>query len=218
MTSILMKTTMQRPASLVSHTTDWGVSVSEATAEKTLAARGFALAGYLSILFASFLLIPILAGVAFFDATREIVIDLGIIGACIAVALYFNAQSRKGPKNALQVDYAAGEVRLGSITKGRVFVRHKVCPLRAIDTVSVDGSEPAAPALSLEMFGETATIRFTNTDVNALHILAARIQAAADEAHSAPLRTRIVSRINGFEAGVREIGERVRSRVTSSFA
>lgn len=218
MTSILLNTTTRQPASLVSHTTDWGVSVSEAAAEKTLAAKGFALAGYLSILFASFLLIPVIAGVAFFDATREILIDLGIIGVCIAVALYFNAQSRKGPKNALQVDYASGEVRLGSITTAGAFVRHKVCPLRSVDTVSVDGSDPSAPALSLEMFSETATIRFTNTDIDALHVLAARIQAAADEARSAPIRTRIVSRINGFEAGVREIKDRVRSRVTSSFA
>jgi hypothetical protein len=132
--------------------------------------------------------------------------------------MVFNAQSRKGPKNALQIDYDACEVRLGSMTSAGAFVRHKVCPLRSIESVSVDTSTPEAPALTFKMFSETATIRFTKTDAGSLATLAARIQSAADEARAAPMRSRIVSRINGLEAGVREIGTRVRSRINSSFA
>lgn len=208
----------RKTSELIHNTSDWGVSVSEAAGRKTPARMALAVAGFITFVVASLLLIPILAGTLLFTASRGVMADIGIVGGFVAIALFFNVMSRKGPKNALQIDYQAREVRLGSINSAGAFVRHKVCPLRSIDSVSVDNADPEAPALTLAMFSETATIRFANTDADTLARLAARIQTAADEARAAPMRTRIVSRINGFEAGVREIGERVRSRVTSSFA
>ena len=98
------------------------------------------------------------------------------------------------------------------------FVRQRVCPFRSIDSVTVDESEPDAPALNLVMSGETATIRFRETKAQQLSEFAAQINAAAEAAKTAPVRSRIQSRINGFEANIREVGNRVRSRVRSSFA
>ena len=208
----------RKTAELINRTSDWGVSVSEAAGRKTTAGKVLAAAGFFACAAASLLVIPILAGTLLFTASRGVLIDIGIVGAFVATAIFFNALSRRGPKNALQIDYDASEVRLGSMTSAGAFVRHKVCPLRSIESVSVDTSDAEAPALTLRMFGETATIRFANTAEDNLAELAARIQTAADEARAAPIRSRIVSKINGLEAGVREIGQRVRSRVTSSFA
>lgn len=203
---------------LVNRTSDWGISVSEANGQKTVGRKALAVAGFTAFAAASLFLIPIVVGTLLFTASPGVLIDFGIAGVFIGVAVFFNALSRKGPKNALQIDYDASEVRLGSITSAGAFVRHKVCPLRSIDTVSVDTSDPDAPALRLVMFSETATIRFAQTTADSLTELAARIQAAADEARAAPIRSRIVSRMNGLEAGVREISRRVVSRVNSSFS
>lgn len=203
---------------LIANTTDWGVSVSEPVSRKTAVGRAMWLGGYLTMMLGALLFIPILAGVFFFGGSVENLLEAGIIVAILSVSRILYLQSRKGPKNALQIDYDASEVRLGSLTADGVFIRHKVCPLRSIDRVSVDTSAPDAPALTLSMFSETATIHFARTDAARLADLAARVQTAADEARAAPIRSRIVSRINGFEAGMREIGTRVRSRITSSFA
>ena len=207
-----------KAADLINQTTDWGVSVSEAVVQKTLKMRGLALAGYSTFLLASLLVIPILAGIVVFSATNGVLGEVGIIVAVIALAVFLNKLSRKGPKNALQIDYAAGEVRLGSINSAGAFVRQRVCPFRSIDSVTVDESEPDAPALNLVMSGETATIRFRETKAQQLSEFAAQVNAAAEAAKTAPVRSRIQSRINGFEANIREVGNRVRSRVRSSFA
>lgn len=207
-----------KAADLINQTTDWGVSVSEAVVQKILKMRGLALAGYSTFLLASLLVIPILAGIVVFSATNGVLGEVGIIVAVIALAVFLNKLSRNGPKNALQIDYAAGEVRLGSINSAGAFVRQRVCPFRSIDSVTVDESEPDAPALNLVMSGETATIRFRETKAQQLSEFAAQINAAAEAAKTAPVRSRIQSRINGFEANIREVGNRVRSRVRSSFA
>ena len=218
MPSFLVNTSGRCSTKLVSHTSDWGVSVSQANADKTAGMKGLAVVGYLTLFAASLFVIPIMVGLSMFETTSKVAADLAIVVGCVGLAMFFNAQSRKGPKNALQIDYDASEVRLGSVSAKGAFVRHKVCPLRSLDSVVVNASDPSAPTLTLEIFSEAATIRFSNTDIDALQELAATIQTAADEARAAPIRSRIVSRINGFEAGMREIGQRVRSRVTSSFA
>lgn len=208
----------RRTSSLVKQTSDWGISVSESVARKSPARKALAILGVATFTLASLFLIPILVGSALFSASRGVMADIGIVGCFVALAMVFNAHSRKGPKNALQIDYDASELRLGSMTSTGAFVRHKVCLLRSIESVAVDTSIPEAPALTFNLFSETATIRFSRTDADSLTALAERIQNAADAARAAPIRSRIVSRINGFEAGIREIGRRVQSRVTSSFA
>lgn len=218
MTVISVRDPSSKTVDLVHRTSDWGVSVSEAAGRKSAGRKALSFAGFVAFAAASLFVIPILAGTLLFSASRGVLIDLGIVGAFVAMAIFFNALSRKGPKNALQIDYKSSEIRLGSINSAGAFVRHKVCPLRSIDSVAIDTSMPQAPALKLIMFSETATIRFSNTAADSLAELATRIQIAADEARAAPIRSRIVSRINGFEAGMREISRRVASRVNSSFA
>lgn len=218
MAAISIRSKSRRNTELINHSTEWGCSVSEAIGQKTIAMKALALAGYSVFALASVLVIPILAGITFFTVSSGVYAELGIIAVTVMLAIAIDKMSKRGPKNALQIDYAAGEVRLGSLNSAGAFVRHRVCPLRAIEDVSIDLSDPSRPALSLKMDGETATIRFSGTTPEGLETFAAKIQFASDEAKKAPMRTRIQSRINGFEAGMREVGQRVRSRVTSSFA
>jgi hypothetical protein len=218
MAAISIRSRSRRNTELISHSTEWGCSVSEAIGRKTIAMKVLAFAGFLVFALASFLAIPILAGITFFTVSSGVYAELGIIAAAVMLAVAFNALSRRGPKNALQIDYAAGELRLGSLSSAGAFVRHRVCPLRAIEEVAIDLSDPHFPALSLKMDGETATIRFGGATPDGLEKFAAKVRSASDEARSAPIRTRIQSRINGFEAGMREVGQRVRSRVNSRFA
>lgn len=203
---------------LINSTTNWGVSVSETSAKKSTLNKGLALVAYVGFILASFLVLPILAGVTFFEASSDVFIDIGIVAGFVATAFTFNVLSKRGPKNALQIDYHAEELRLGSMTAAGAFVRHKVCPLRNIETVSIELDDGEGPVLSLGMLGEIATIRFAQADTKELEALAAKIEQAVDTARSAPISRRIVSTINGFEAGVREIGQRVRSRVNTQFA
>lgn len=207
-----------RNGSLINHATDWGISVSEIAPQRTRTAICLAVTGYSILFIGSMLAIPIMAGLTFFPAPTGILREIGIVGICVLLALFFNAQSRKGPKNALQIDYAAEEVRLGSVNTAGAFVRHRVCPFRQIDAVTIDGEGSDNPALCLRINGETATIRFAQGDSRALADIASQITAATQAAQAAPIRSRIQSTINGFEASFREVGHRVRSRVTSRFA
>ena len=218
MTSVSVFDNGFQESDLIDHTSDWGISVSEATARKTLAMKCLSVAGYTVFAFASLWIIPILAGTFFFTPNNAVYYDAGLVGACVALAIFFSVQSRKGQKNALQIDYAAEEVRLGSITSAGAFVRHKVCSFRSIEDVIVDTSQPDAPGICLKMNGQQATLRFNQASMEHTTDLAGKIAGAVQAARSAPIRSRIQSRINGFEAGVREVGNRVRSRVQSSFA
>ncbi len=218
MTLVLAATKNRSNVDLVNHSTDWGVTVSEVRGKRSLGMRCLAIAGYMTLFAGSIFAIPILAGLTFFSATEGLLAEIGTVALIVVLAVFFNAQSRKGPKNSLQIDYAAEEVRLGSVNAYGAFVRHRVCPFRQIAAVSIDTSVADAPSLCLTMNSETATIRFTNTNPAQLAEIASRISAASEVAKAAPVRSRIQSSLNGFQASVREVSHRVRSRVTSSFA
>ena len=207
-----------KSAELINRTSDWGISVSEAAGQKTAGRKAMAVLGFAALAPGSLCATLIPFATLLFNASRAVLIDIGIVGVFVASAVVLNALSRRGPKNALQIDYDASEVRLGSINPAGAFVRHKVCPLHSIHTARADFSDPTAPALVFETWTETATIGFAEAGEGQLAELAAQIQAAANAARAAPMRTRIVSRINGLEAGVREISRRVVSRVNSGFA
>lgn len=218
MSMALAATKTEAKSDLVNHSTDWGIAVSEAKGKRSLAMTSLAIAGYAILFSGSMLAIPIMAGLILFPASEGIIREIGIVGLFVVLAIYFNAQSRKGPKNSLQIDYAAEEVRLGSVNAHGAFVRHRVCPFRQIDEVSIDTRDEDSPALCLTLNGEIATIHFTRTDPVKLADIAAQISAASEAAKAAPVRSRIQSTFNGFEANIREVGHRVRSRVTSRFA
>ena len=119
-------------------------------------------------------------------------------------------QAARLPRNAIQIDYRASELRLGSERADGVFVRQLVAGFRDIGEVHVgeDGS------LQLQLRGEFITLRFNDVAADSLERLATQIAEARESALRAPIQSRVRSRIIGVEASVRE----GKSRLTSRFA
>ena len=195
--------------------TDWGVSVSEARARGTTSTRFMKVAVFALFFIASIAAIPLLAGALLFPVSSEILLDVAIIVVFILCALVFNTLSKKGARNALQIDYSASEIRLGAVNHRGAFVRHRVCPFSTIDDVYAREKVPGAPELRLIVDDEKLTLRFLNTQITSLEAIANKISEAQKSAQMHPVRTRIKSTIAGLEASYLEVGQRVRSRVVS---
>ncbi len=200
---------------LVNHEMEWGVSVAERRTRQSLAKRMLRIAAYGGFILASFVAIPVFIGIVLFPDLEALAQNALIVLGLVAVAVLFQAQSRRGPKNALQIDYAASEVRLGSQDANGIFSRHRVCGFRHIQKVSVDASNRSNPALCLHLNGEVVTIHFQDADPRSLDLVAAKISAARESAKKAPIRSRVQSMIMGIDATYREVGSRVVSRVVS---
>ncbi|MDD9921470.1 MAG: hypothetical protein OXQ92_04185, partial [Boseongicola sp.] len=177
--------------------------------------NGFLPAGLLFLAFGSIALIPILVRAFMFSGSSGMAFDLAIVLACCALAVFFNHQSKKGPRNALQIDYAAREVRLGSETANGAFVRHKVCPFGQIESAKVAKLKSGDLELHLDLGSEIARIPFFNADVAELKDIVAKINAAKESDQMAPVRSRVRSTIMGMGASYREVSRRVVSRMHS---
>lgn len=212
---------MSRPESLghlndlINSETEWGVSVREAKAQTGPLGILMKVSAYTGYFLAAMVATPILIGLAFFPTANGLEKEALVVLAIIGLAAFFQAQSKKGPRNALQIDHSASEVRLGSVKPDGTFIRHRVCGFRHIEKVSVDSSDKENPALCLHLKGENVTILFKDADPHSLDLVAAKIAAASESAKKAPLRSRVQSMILGIDASYREVGSRVISRVVS---
>lgn len=204
-----------RTSDLINLDTEWGVSVSERRAQQSLVKRLLKGAAFLGFLLGSFVAIPIAIGFLLFPDAEGLAQDALLVLVLVAIAALFQAQSKRGPRNALQIDYSAAEVRLGSQDEHGVFTRHRVCSFRHIEKVAVDARRKDCPALCLHLSGEDVTIRFQDADPRSLDLVAAKISAAREQAQKAPIRSRVQSMIMGIDATYREVGTRVKSRVVS---
>ena len=200
---------------LINHETEWGVSVQEAKAQKSVVARILKAAAVGVYLLSAFVAIPLLIGLVVFPGSEGLTQNALIVLACMGLAAFFQAQSKKGPRNALQIDYSASEVRLGSQNPDGTFIRHRVCGFRHIQKVSVDSLKPGEPALCLHLKGETVRVTFTDADPRSLDLVAAKVSAASESARKMPIRSRVQSVLLGIDASYREVGQRVKSRVIS---
>ena len=215
---------MSRPQSLghlsdlINSETEWGISVREAKAQPGFLGGLMKISAYTGYLLAAIVATPIVVGLMLFPTAngleKEALVVLGIVG----IAVFFQSQSKKGPRNSLQIDHSASEVRLGSVKPDGTFIRHRVCGFRHIEKVSVNSSDKANPALCLHLKGENVTIRFKDADPRSLDLVAAKISAASQSAKKAPIISRVQSMILGIDASYREVGSRVRSRVVSRTA
>lgn len=200
---------------LINFDTEWGVTVRETKAQISTLSRILKVSAILGYVLASFIAIPLLIGLFFFPEAEGMIWTTLIVLGCIAVAGFFQAQSKKGPRNAIQIDYAASEVRLGSQMANGVFVRHRVCPFRHIERISIDSTDRSNPAICLQLNDETVKVAFKDADIRSLEIVAVKLSAARQSAQKAPVVERVRSVIFGIDAATREVGQRVRSRVVS---
>jgi len=199
---------------LINSETEWGVTVREAKAQSGLLGTIMKFSAYTGFLLAAIVATPILIGLALFPSANGLEKEALVVLVIIAIAAFFQAQSKKGPRNSLQIDHSASEVRLGSVKPDGTFVRG----FRHIEKVSVDSSDKTNPALCLHLKGENVTIRFKDADPRSLDLVAAKIAAASETAKKAPIISRVQSMILGIDASYREVGSRVRSRVVSRTA
>ncbi len=204
-----------RTSDLINLDTEWGVSVSERSAQQGPAKRLMKIAAFIGFVLGSFVAIPIAIGFLIFPDAEGLAQDALLVLVLVAIAALFQAQSKRGPRNALQIDYSAAEVRLGSQDELGVFSRHRVCAFRHIEKVAVDARKKDCPALCLQLSGEDVTIRFHGADPRSLDLVAAKITAARESAQKAPIRSRVQSMFMGIDATYREVGTRVKSRVIS---
>lgn len=207
-----------RSVDLINQETEWGIDVSEATGRTGVAGKAMLLSCYILFVLGVMVAMPVIIGYLLYPMTSGVWLEALIVLAIIFVAIVIKKIATGGPRNSLQIDYAAGEVRLGSTNAHGVFVRHRVCPFSQIEDVTLDRTEGDNTVLALVMKGETAKIILANADSETVDAIVSKIFAAKESARATPIRSRVQSAVLGFEAGFREVGQRVRSRVVSRTA
>lgn len=198
-----------QPSVLVDRVADWGVTVSEATAKTGIWARFLIVSAYLLVFAGAVLFLPILAGTILGFESQGLAGEIAAVATIATLGLTLKLRAARLPRNALQIDYRATELRLGSERADGVFIRQCVAKFR--DIGQVDASEDGT--LSIAVRGKTVTLQFNETDAESLRRLAAQIGAARESALRAPIRSRIQSRILGFDASIREVKSRLTSRI-----
>lgn len=162
---------------------------------------------------AALIAMPAIAGALFFPGSDGLLLEFAIVAVCLFLAMTIKFQAEKLDRNAIQIDYRASEIRLGTRKPDGTFVREKVFAFRDIETVDVVRGDHNTTFLKLEIMGNEVAISFHDTDMSSVKGLASQISAARESAVNAPIRSRIQSRIHGLEASVREVKSRVQSRI-----
>ena len=194
---------------MVDRVADWGVTVSEARARKGPMAVALTVAAYFLVFAGAILVLPILAGVFLRFESEGLAREFSVVAIIATLGVALRLRASRLPRNALQIDYRAAEIRLGSERADGVFIRQRVAKFREIGEVTVGVDR----TLSIELRGETVTLEFNGVDGESLDQLATQISAARESALRAPIRSRIQSRIMGFDASIREVKSRLTSRI-----
>lgn len=197
---------------LLDQRSDWGLTMSEMTT--TRSKRGWVLLAlsWCCLSFAIFLLVPVLAAMILEAGQSDITYFVVGTVVCVVAGLFFSIKSSPRPRNAIQIDYRAAQLRLGHKKKDNTFMRERVIPFREIDSVYVDhGSKE--PFLKVVVGQESINIPFHKAGLRDLENLAARIATARDSGKRAPVRSRVQTGIHSFGANIREVKSRVRSRL-----
>ena len=199
---------------IIDRTTDWGTAVAEVSPRNTTFAKVLLTTAFTLLGAGSILLIPVVAGVLLFNSNTGAMAELLIVGTLLLLAMAFKRKSVNQPRNALQLDYSACELRLGSELPNGVFLRQQVVGFRDIEDVFVDTSG-SDPTLCIRIPGELVKLPFNGADTASLNDLVSKISAAHESALRAPMHSRIQSRMMGFEASFREVKQRIRTRIVS---
>lgn len=201
------------PFDLLNEQTAWGMTVSEKTARKSIMSRILLLGGYSLLAIGSVLVLPILAATFLNAHSSGIWTEFAIVAFCVVVGLAFKIKSGKLPRNSIQIDYKASELRLGFRKPDNTFIRERVINFRDIDSVHVENGNDGSPKLCVALDGSFVSMGFNKAELTSVQELAREIAAARESARQAPIRSRIQSRINGIGASIREVKSRVQSTI-----
>lgn len=198
---------------LVREATDWGVAVSEKRVRSSWRNGALLILSVCALFCGLLLVLPLLVGLMLSAEINQLGMQAAIVASIVGLAIVFNIQSRRGPRNALELDQNASQLRLGFKNRYGAFVRQRVIPLSQVEDASVRESSEGQPELNIAVGGEQIQIALAEAKEVRLIDIAAQIREAADIARNAPRRSRIQSTIAGLGASYREIGNRVASRV-----
>jgi len=149
---------------------------------------------------ATIYVLPILAGFLLFPESNGLWTEAGLLALLLAFAFFVKHRAKRLPRNSVQIDYKAGEVRLGTQKPDGTFIRQKVFAFREIDHVYVEHEDDNAPKLCLGVRNNTVTIDFNKAQIKSVQDLGAKIAAARESAARAPIRSRVQSGSSGFAA------------------
>lgn len=213
----MMESRDRRPrrvsTALVRHATDWGVSVSEKRVRKNWLSFMLLVLSVLGLFCGAVLAMPYLVAMAVSAEITGTGPVVAVVLAFVGLALVFNMQSRKGPRNAIELDSEAGELRIGSINRNGTFVRHRVLALARIQNTAVERNPEGDPELNFLIDGESVRVALAGGRTERMKEIASQVNEAASRARSTAGRSRIRSAIASIGASYREIGDPVTSRV-----
>jgi len=209
--------TKQKPrrvyTALLCDSANWGVSVSEKKVRKFWLNTALLALGAYVLSFGLVIALPLLAGLVLPAEMTGGTTQTLIVGAVLGLAVFLSVQSRKGPRNTLQLDHKASELRLGFVNRYGAFVRQRVIPLAKVDHTFVQNDDAGQPELHFVVNGKQIRLALADAKGQRLSDIATQINEAASRARIAPRPSRIQSAIAGIGASYREIGNRVVTRV-----
>lgn len=200
---------------LVDQKSDWGLTVSEGAGKKSLFSKILLIGAYIFLMVASVIVLPVIIGVVLAPDSAGILKEAAVVLLVIALALAFKFQSGRNPRNAVQIDYKANQIRLGFEAPNGTFTRERVFSFRQIQNVSVNQDDPTTPRLEIEVADSIVHLGFNQADEEGLLDLSRQIMAARESAMHAPIRSRVQSAFAGVGASIRETSRRVSSRIVT---
>lgn len=196
---------------LVREATDWGLAVSEKRVRSTWLNAALLLLGALTFFTGLMFALPVLVGLVLSAEMTMFGVQVAVVAGLIVLAIVFSVQSRKGPRNALELDQSASQLRIGHINRHGAFVRGRVIALRQVVDATVAEDADGKPELNIVLDADQIRVALTDAKVERLTDISGQIRDAAAEARTQP-RSRIESSIAGIGASYREISKRVVSR------
>lgn len=133
---------------LVRESTAWGDSISEKRVRSFWLNVVLLVLGVFALFCGLVVARPLLIGLILSAEMTGIGTTIIVAAAFIVLAIIFNDQSRKGPRNAMELDRNANELRLGFKNRYGAFVRQRVISLARVDDAFVQCDAKGEPELS----------------------------------------------------------------------
>ena len=140
-------------------------------------------------------------------------LQVAIVAGILGIGVLLFGQSRKGPRNAFELDERAGQLRIGYRNRHGAFVRQRVVPLKLIEGAGQAPDADGKPELNIILSGEEIRVSLIDAKPERLDQISAKIRAAADTARQGPRNSRIDRGVASVSASYREISRRVTSRM-----
>ena len=181
---------------LVRQPTDWGVSVSEKRVRRFWLNTVLYAVSIIALFASLFIVLPPLAALISQANVAGVSFPILIVASFVVLAAFVRHQSRKGKRNAFELDSAYRELRIGHMNRREKFVCQRAIPLAQVDDAVADYGPLGEPELVVTSRGEQFRIALADAKRQRMTDLVDQINKAASYARTAPRpRSRIMSAI-----------------------